>query len=45
MNEEIIIGLIAALIFTWLIRPKKKPEEYSDILKSDKYKVKGKFES
>ncbi|MFW5991147.1 MAG: hypothetical protein ACOCQX_02870 [Candidatus Nanoarchaeia archaeon] len=49
--EKIIIALLVALAFYWLLGARKKSKKddfmdyYNTIINSDKYKVKGKFET
>ncbi|HLC46228.1 MAG TPA: hypothetical protein VJI75_00645 [Candidatus Nanoarchaeia archaeon] len=48
--EEIAIGIAILAALYFLFRPQKRPEDpefrriYKEILTSDKYKVKGRFE-
>lgn len=48
-NNKVTIGIFIAILIAYLLtRKKKQPsnfdKEYEDILKSDKYKVKGQYE-
>lgn len=49
---KIVIAVLAALVFYWIISSRqKKPAKddfqdyYNEVLNSDKYKVKGQFDS